>query len=451
MRLKNKRFIFILILFLVIQTVSLFSHADLWWDSAVYIGMGKAIFSLGKAGLWESSRPLVWPIILGFFWKIGLNPIVFGKIMMILFSLGCIFLSYSVGKRVFNDKVGLITSLFLCFSTTFFLFTSILHSEIPALLFFLLGMSFFLDDKCDFSGLFFGIAFMTRFFTIIAIVPFFFYLYIRKRKDFKKLLTLIGFFLIPVLPYLILNQVLYGNIFYPFIFQAFMTKNTGQVFNQPFQFYLVNLLKENILLLFSIPGAYYLFKKKDKEQLFLFAVLIFAFVPYNLVAHKEMRLMIMSLPLLLMVSSYGLVQFSLKFKKKSNIIIAISLVIFMLQAIPQLRFNPHNDPFDIFYNYIRDSDIKGEIWISNPSFIVYSDYRAELLYYPKMDLNMLDILEVDIADAESILVNTCDIACQPSDPVCEANVKQFIQSMKENFELVSSGNFWDCELYIFEK
>jgi 4-amino-4-deoxy-L-arabinose transferase-like glycosyltransferase len=371
--------------------------------------------------------------------------------MMILFSLGCVFLTYRISKQVFDEKVGLISSFFLCFSATLFFFTSILHSEIPALFFFLLGMTFFLDKRYDFSGLFLGLAFMTRFFTVIAIIPFFFYLRIRKKKDFKGFLTLIGFFLIPVLPYLILNQLLYDNIFYPFIFQAFMTKHTGQVFNQPFPFYFVNLLKENIFILFSIPGIYYLLKKRSETGLFFFSLLIFAFVPYNLVAHKEMRLMIMSLPLLLMVSSYGLVQFSLRFKKKSNIIIAILLLAFMIQAIPQLRFNTNDDPFDIFYNYIDNSNIKGELWISNPAFIAYSDYKAELLYYPKMDLNMLDILEVDIVDAESILVNTCDIACQPSDPICEANVRQFIESMKENFELVSSDNFWDCELYVFEK
>ena len=39
---------------------------DIWWDSAVYLGMGKHIYSLGEVGLWESSRPLIWPLILGF-------------------------------------------------------------------------------------------------------------------------------------------------------------------------------------------------------------------------------------------------------------------------------------------------------------------------------------------------------------------------------------------------
>ncbi|MEK6876668.1 MAG: hypothetical protein AABX63_04600, partial [Nanoarchaeota archaeon] len=70
--LKNhKAFLFLFFIFLIVKLVSLFAAADIWWDSAVYLGMGKYIYSSGDSGLWEASRPLVWPLILGFFWKIG--------------------------------------------------------------------------------------------------------------------------------------------------------------------------------------------------------------------------------------------------------------------------------------------------------------------------------------------------------------------------------------------
>jgi len=63
-------------------------NADLWWDSSVYLGMGKYVYSFGEVGLYEGSRPLVWPLILGFFWKLGLDPIFFGRLMVLIFGIG---------------------------------------------------------------------------------------------------------------------------------------------------------------------------------------------------------------------------------------------------------------------------------------------------------------------------------------------------------------------------
>jgi len=61
----------ILIFFIISKILFLLYENNVWWDAAVYIGMGKYIFSLGDAGFWEASRPIVWPIILGFLWKIN--------------------------------------------------------------------------------------------------------------------------------------------------------------------------------------------------------------------------------------------------------------------------------------------------------------------------------------------------------------------------------------------
>src|SRR3989338_4217094 len=85
---KHKLFLSIFLLFAVLKIFSLFVAQDIWWDSSVYVGMGKYIYSLGEAGLWESSRPLIWPLILGFFWKLNLDYILFGKLFVIFFSLG---------------------------------------------------------------------------------------------------------------------------------------------------------------------------------------------------------------------------------------------------------------------------------------------------------------------------------------------------------------------------
>jgi hypothetical protein len=63
----NKKWGFIigiLVFAFLIRLIFLIKNPMLWWDSTVYLGMAKYIFSSGKIGLWEYFRPLLWPIIL---------------------------------------------------------------------------------------------------------------------------------------------------------------------------------------------------------------------------------------------------------------------------------------------------------------------------------------------------------------------------------------------------
>ena len=48
---KDHKWIAIIILaFLALKIATLHLYRETWWDPAVYIGMGKYIFSLGSAG-----------------------------------------------------------------------------------------------------------------------------------------------------------------------------------------------------------------------------------------------------------------------------------------------------------------------------------------------------------------------------------------------------------------
>ena len=81
---KNKELAVILAAALMSRLYFLFYYNGLLWDSSVYAGMGKFIFSLGKAGLWEHIRPVLLPFFLGIFWKLNLDAIFFGQILEIL-------------------------------------------------------------------------------------------------------------------------------------------------------------------------------------------------------------------------------------------------------------------------------------------------------------------------------------------------------------------------------
>jgi hypothetical protein len=91
-----------------------------YWDAAVYLMMGKYLVSGGQAGFLEAFRPIPWPLFLGFLWKIGLDPIVYGAVAEVLFFIGNVVLVYLIGKKVFDPIIGLVGAAFFSLSPSFF-------------------------------------------------------------------------------------------------------------------------------------------------------------------------------------------------------------------------------------------------------------------------------------------------------------------------------------------
>jgi hypothetical protein len=230
-----------------------------------------------------------------------------------------------------------------------------------------------------------------------------------------------------------------------------MSEYTGWVFSQPFYFYFVNLVKENVLVLFSILGFIFVFKKFDLNKISLVLLFLFVFVPYNLVAHKEMRLLITALPFLYILTAYGLLGFVNNFKKNKTLLLSLLLIIFFILTIPKLKFDRYDDNLDLFYDYIDNEKIMGGLWISNPAFIAYSDAKAdELIYYPLYNSEKIDFLIDNIDNAEHVLLNTCDLLpCPSPDIACNRKHNAFIDLLKEKFVLVSNTKHAQCEYYIF--
>ena len=122
MALKDDAEIIILIfLFICANIAFLAFYNDVWWDSSVYIGMGKYIFSSGKSGLWEESRPLVFPLILGFGSLLNLHVVYFGRVVSIAFAALILLMTYKIGIKLFSRRIGLLAAFFTAFSFSFLL------------------------------------------------------------------------------------------------------------------------------------------------------------------------------------------------------------------------------------------------------------------------------------------------------------------------------------------
>ena len=254
---KHNTIAIIIGLFIFANLILLNFYTDVWWDAAVYAGMGKYILSMGNAGLWESSRPLAWPIILGFIWKLKLDVVFFGKILSLLSSAGILLLAYLIAKEIFDKRVALLSVFFLALTPTFFFFSKIMLSDIISAFFVLFAVYLLIIKKNLFSGLFFGIAFMTRFLQLIpfAIIIILFLIYNKNdKKLMKNSFSIIAGFFIPVVPYLFLNYFIYGNPLLPFFEQVFLTQNTGWMWLEPWWFYFSGLFRENFLCIFAFFG-----------------------------------------------------------------------------------------------------------------------------------------------------------------------------------------------------
>lgn len=457
---KNAIFL-ILAAFFLSKLILIYYQKIVWWDSAVYIGMGKSIYSFGHSGLWEPSRPLILPIILGFSWKLNF-PILFFRILDLFFATGCVYLVYLIARKIFNDKIALISSVFLAFSPTYYFFSGQILSEIPSLFFALLSIYFFFNTKFLISGLFSGISFMTRFLQIFIFVVLLALSTYKNRKIVcKDNIKIICGFLVIVAPFLILNQLLYKNIIYPFALQTFITENTGYIYHQPFAYYFIKLLMENLSLILLPFGLFFIFKSANSKNVNDFGKIVIThiflifFILFNLIKHKEMRLLIISFPYMYLIASYFLVCIEEVVKKyyKFNILLVV-IPIFLISAnsilISEKNEIDYKNQYDFFQNYLEDNQIEDIIWASNPIVSLYTENKInELIYYPVFnDEQFVKMVNKENINA-TILFDTCDIYCEPKFPNCDTLKKELVVFFNKTFTFKKENRFDDCYQYIF--
>ncbi|MBW2988920.1 glycosyltransferase family 39 protein [Candidatus Woesearchaeota archaeon] len=439
--------------FITIKIIHLIFQRGILWDSAAYMGMGKYIFSLGHAGLWEPARPVLWPIILGFLWKIRINPLLVGRILEIGFGAGCILLTYLIGKEAFDKNSALLGALFLALSPTFLFYSSTLLTGIPSTFFALLAVYLFVKEKYILSGMMVGVSCMTRFLQLFVIVPMAAMILVHgDKKAYKITMLLSGAFAISI-PYLIFNLTAYKNPIYPFLLQAFMTKNTGWIYHRPFHFYLKFLLTENLMTLFSIIGAFFILKKKDMGKSLVLGIFAAFFIFFMSIAHKETRFALTFLPYLYLISAYGAVKMFKKAGRRKNtvFILAIMVSALIMQSSIGMRF-PNFKEYPEFKEYIKN-EAKDGIWISNPIFISESDKKAdEIIYYPIYNSDKITQLKSRLGGAKAILIDSCDILpCPPSDVLCLGKTSELLSMLKEDFKEEYNKKEGDCEGLIFSR
>lgn len=101
-----------------------------------------------------------------------------GRIMSVFFGVATIWVLYHMGKKLYNEKVGLMAALFLSASFIHSFHSQFIRPDVPAIFFILLVIMCCLAILKDrdtkyyiFAGIFAGLATATKFTSVIVVIP----------------------------------------------------------------------------------------------------------------------------------------------------------------------------------------------------------------------------------------------------------------------------------------
>lgn len=380
--------IIILSFFLRLVPIRL-SHS---WDETVYLQHAEVFFS-GRTNYDELAfRPPLLSILfyLGYF--IYHSVITATIIVALLGALGVLII-FLIGKKVYNEKVGLLAVAIFALSPFLIKNSNLIMADVPVAT--LLGVSFyfalFRDKKwmIFLSGLFLGLSILMKFIAV-AIIPVFiiYYLMYREELDINKILFFGAGFLIAMTPYFIWNQIKFGNIISPLIRESQMVS----VRDAPTFFYFYNL--QNIFTYLIIIGlALWLvnliikFRKKEDLDIriaLIFTIWIIVFLAYlTQTPHKLLRFLIpISIPIILLASKG--IMLTLNKVKEDYKIFYISLIILYLGFLVYSTTNYKDLSSRDFINEKISDDRRAAEFILNElnySGIIYSHQAPLIAYY----------------------------------------------------------------------
>ena len=498
MRLKNFKFnnyqtiIFILVIATILRLIHLKHNYALWWDSSIYLAVAKYIYTFGANGLWEPYRPLIHPIILGFFWKIGANIVIVGKFFDLIFSLSTIFLSFKITEKLYSKIAGFYTAFLLAIEPLFIMYTGLILTEPLAISISLFAIYLFINKKTIFPklkrttislliGLVASFATLTKFPLGMIIVSIFLARHITHKfakqkykfqdtiKEVKDSLWYCIGFAIPLIPYLIFNYLKYQDPLLPFTSGTWIISTFLWMYDTNFWFYFTNFFSVHKVFLLLIISIFLFFKNKEykdegKTTIFLSAVFIFCYFWFQ-VPRKEVRYLVLAMPFFAILMGPALVQIQNKISLILNSILSsilsklnhsinsiflnsfikkilskvtfitaslMIITIILFQSAPtdsvRLTYSEYQEPLEKLGNFIEDQNFEGMVLVSSPYIAEFIDNAL----FPTAGVNLAEkVYEHEYGRFESILLVDCDYYCHKSDQNCQDTKKKFLSRIDQ--------------------
>lgn len=233
------------------------------WDFTVYILNAKYLINQGNYFEWARyPLPSILIIIFSIFsWKLA--PYVF----IILVSLLHLYSSIKIAEKFNFDK----TIYYLISLSPFLLLEGLKNgTELLSLSLIQLFLVYF---NTNYSAVFFGLAFLTRY-TAIGLLPLILFL-----KKPKKIIVFLLIFLVVISPWLIFNYIKTGNAFLSLVDSYALNIRFRDYINEsfPLKDFLINF---NYLLIFFFMGFYKKIKKLDKNDFMMLLILLLTLISF---------------------------------------------------------------------------------------------------------------------------------------------------------------------------
>ncbi len=470
--------IILIIIFILITTYSMINYMP-YWDEAVYINNGKYLFSLTEISTYEYQRPPIMGILTGIFWVLGLNEILFTKIILsIIFILGLFYL-FKISEDIKKGS-GIITTLIYASLPTISLFTNRVLTELPGSGLSIIGYYFFTKKRYLLSGLIFSLAFLFRYPTglIFGILGIFLIIEVIKKRKLINLKNITNYgigFSILVIPFIIINYIFIRNeyltlplinkILLPFINASKMVAaNAFDLVTNGYLYYIKYLFYENFLLVFFILFLILGIIFKKSRKLFLkkkiiipIVISIIGYLYISSLVHYEPRYFIVALPFFSIIAGVSIIEFLKRIKLiKIKSIIEVALIIFVIAIyiflIKQQIINNQITEFkeiEEYYNYVKsiDKDYRGLVAVDNPVFGIYNENKFIYLSGPFYASYILE----NNPSVKYVYFEERTITCfNKEDKECIEKEEKFRELVNEKYDLIYTTNFQKTTQYIYK-
>ncbi len=347
----EKKILFVLVLVCALQIIFFAVNTPVpnGQDTFWYMKLANSLVS-GKGYSFDginphSQYPPGLSILLIPFLLIFKNAYIGGLVLIGILSLLALLLTYKVGKLL-NPLVALTATILLLFHNLFISFTTTILTEIPFMVFSLLGLYLFIkgfENKKLFLYAFPVIAFscLIRYDGFMLIFPMIYCTYLN-RKKVPYLIKTDSFIIGIVIGSIILgawflrNLIAFGNPLYT----NYTNYDFGLGFSSIYSFAILFFNTGFLFPIFAIIGAYFVIKKKN----IFFTTMIVWFFSYLIIhsvwGSKLLRFYSEILPIISIFCVYGIIEISRRIKNKKRLFFSIIVLLIIFSQI-FLLFSPN--------------------------------------------------------------------------------------------------------------
>ena len=431
-RIRLEKFDFLVVSSLLIFLLPrLFFITPVFSDETIYINMAKAL----KEGLlpykdFFFAHPPLQLLLL--FPAILTNSFTFVKLYISIIGLSCIFLTYLIARKIFDEKSAFIASIAFLFFPGFLIFGNLAMGTFESLLFFLLSFYFLLNRKNFLSAFLFSLAFFARYLSLLLLPFLLIYLLKFRRKDLKNFLL---YSLVSNISFFLLFYFLFG---YSFIKSTILyhffanVKLPSEIASLSWQYLSLGFFTIFISL---ISFAFSYFEKEEKLFLFSFYPLLYDLIILLIFKQVIYHYFAFSLPFIFI--SFGRVFSS----KSAELKIFLSLILFLsilsnFKSITYYFDKSKNLIFDELTNYTlkftnEDDSIFGSaIPVNYISFI--ANRRIASNYFDS------DLKHLSFEGLEKVVEEVKKT--KPKIIVADANYRIFYKYFEDEYEKVKEWN-----------